>query len=247
MPVLPNQLHEQFAQKLAVGMRSTMAYEEATKVAGLGASDQLPEGTGKGRKGRGTTGHATSLQRAASLLKAKPEVQARVREIVAHAAVKAEISVERVLVELACIGFANLGDYIDENGKIVDFNKLPREKLAALQEVTVSEITQGKEVVGTKTKIKLADKKGALVELGRHMGLFGPDFSINFNNTQNNVNVDTADAAGLERIMVGLLEARKAEREKQLIDVTPIKVERVEDEDPSALAGKALGDQVSGE
>jgi len=43
-------------------------------------------------------------------------VKERVKELTAAAAVRAGVSIERVLNELAKIGFANLGDYVSRSG-----------------------------------------------------------------------------------------------------------------------------------
>jgi phage terminase small subunit len=54
---------------------------------------------------------------------------------------KLEITADRVLRELALIGFSNMLDYIavGENGAIrVDLSELTREKAAAISEVTIS-------------------------------------------------------------------------------------------------------------
>jgi phage terminase small subunit len=97
---------------------------------------------------------------------------------------KMEISGERVLNELALLGFSNMLDYISvgENGAArVDLSKLTRDQAAAMQEITVEEFTErtgededGKPTLENvrRTKFKLADKRGALVDLGRHLKLF---------------------------------------------------------------------------
>jgi phage terminase small subunit len=97
---------------------------------------------------------------------------------------KMEISAERVLNELALLGFSNMLDYISvgENGAArVDLSKLTRDQAAAMQEITVEEFTErtGEDEDGKptfenvrRTKFKLADKRSALVDLGRHLKLF---------------------------------------------------------------------------
>jgi phage terminase small subunit len=97
---------------------------------------------------------------------------------------KLEITAERVLAELALIGFANMLDYISvgENGTArVDLSNLTREQAAAISEITVEEFTErtgedgeGKPIFENvkRTKFKLTDKRGALVDLGRHLKLF---------------------------------------------------------------------------
>jgi phage terminase small subunit len=98
------------------------------------------------------------------------------------------VTADRVVAELALIGFANMADYMratDGGDPYLDFSALSRDQAAALQEVTVDRYTEGhgedKRDV-KRVKFKLADKRAALVDLGRHLGLFvdrhehsGPD------------------------------------------------------------------------
>ena len=87
------------------------------------------------------------------------------------------ISVAKVQTELASMGFANVLDYfdIDEDGSVrpKQLNHLTRDQAAAIQEVEVIPFTDknGLEimVIG---KLKLADKRANLVELGKTLGMF---------------------------------------------------------------------------
>jgi phage terminase small subunit len=105
-------------------------------------------------------------------------VQARVAEILGKAAAKAEVTIERVLSELALIGFANMQDYMragPDGDPYLDFSELTREQAAALVEVTVEDFKEGRGESARdvrRVKFKLADKKGALVDLGKHLGMF---------------------------------------------------------------------------
>lgn len=91
---------------------------------------------------------------------------------------KLEITAERVLRELALIGFANMEDYMrvgDDGDPYLDFSALTRDQAAALQEVTVEDFKEGRGENARdvrKVKFKLADKRAALVDLGRHLALF---------------------------------------------------------------------------
>lgn len=88
------------------------------------------------------------------------------------------ITVDRVISELALIGFANMGDYMkpdQEGNPRLDFSDLTREQSAVLTEVTVDRrYESGDDTTGyvDKVKFKLADKRAALVDLGRHLGAF---------------------------------------------------------------------------
>jgi phage terminase small subunit len=101
--------------------------------------------------------------------------------LTAEAAERVGVSIERVLTELAKIGFANINDYVDVtgDGPRIALGQLPPEKLAAISEIqtdTLIDRTKTDEAGNfgevRRVKIKLWDKKGALVDLGRHLGMF---------------------------------------------------------------------------
>ena len=79
---------------------------------------------------------------------------------------------------LALLGFANMEDYIriGANGDpYIDLSELTREQAAAISEVAVDDYMDGRgkdarEV--KKVRLKFHDKKGALVEIGKHLGMF---------------------------------------------------------------------------
>lgn len=96
----------------------------------------------------------------------KPEIQAAIQKRQKSAAEKLEITRERVLKELASIGFAKATDFLTIQGGhvlIKDSDDVAADKLAAL--ASVKEGMYGVEV-------KLADKARALEMLGKYLGLF---------------------------------------------------------------------------
>ena len=97
----------------------------------------------------------------------------------ARAVSRLAISKERVLDELAKLAFSNMADYLKigaDGQPRVDFSKLTRDQAAAIHEVVVETRTEerddGPPIIITKTRFKLTDKRGALVDLGKHLGLF---------------------------------------------------------------------------
>jgi phage terminase small subunit len=151
MSVLSNAKHERFAQEMAKGKSATDAYV----IAGYKPDD----------------GNASKMA-------TKPKIQDRVREITGKAAEKAGVSIERVLNELALIGFSNMQDYMragPQGDPYLDFSNLTREQAAALVEVTVEDFKDGRGEEARdvrRIKFKLADKRGALVDIGKHLGMF---------------------------------------------------------------------------
>jgi len=67
-------------------------------------------------------------------------------------------------------------DYVQPSaagGFAVDLSALSRDHGAAIQEVIVDYQTAGDDKTGVKrVRLKLADKRAALVDLGKHLGLF---------------------------------------------------------------------------
>ncbi len=107
---------------------------------------------------------------------------ARVAKAVAKGCAKqeqrTEVKADDVIRELVKIGFANMLDYITigkDGDPYVDLSSLTREQAAAIGEVTVEDFIDGRGEDARsvrKIKFKLADKRGALVDLGRHFALF---------------------------------------------------------------------------
>ena len=151
MPVLENPRHERFAQELAKGISAEAAYAASGY-----------------KRDRG----------AASRLSSKVNIQARVAELLERGAARAEVTVEKIVAELAKIGFANMADYMRPNAAgdpYLDFSRLTREQAAALQEVTVEAFTEGRgedKRDVRRVKFKLYDKRAALVDMGRHLSMF---------------------------------------------------------------------------
>lgn len=151
MPILTNSKHERFAQAIAEGQGPTQAYV----IAGYTKN----------------TGNAARLN-------ADESVRARVEEILAAGAEKAGVTVQRIVDELAKVGFANMQDYMQANEQgdpYLDFSGLTRDQAAALGEVTVEDFKDGRGEGARdvrRVKFKLHDKLSALEKLGKHLGMF---------------------------------------------------------------------------
>ena len=115
-----------------------------------------------------------SARSQASTLLTKSNIQERLAQIKQKQHAKLEISAERVLSELAKIGFVNSEDYLDEN-KNLDLKKATRDQMACISEIT--EDTTGGSGDGERravlrTKVKFWDKTRGLEMLGRHLKLY---------------------------------------------------------------------------
>ncbi len=155
MPVLQNSRHERFAQEVAKGKSATEAYKDA----------------GYTPKGKVAASAASRLLRGV-------KVKARIDELLQNAADKAGLTVERVLSELSKIAFADIRQAvrwgrgpIDSKSKHGNSNGLelvPSDEISDDIAAAVSEVA----LTPSGVRIKLHDKKSALVDLGKHLGMF---------------------------------------------------------------------------
>jgi phage terminase small subunit len=100
---------------------------------------------------------------------------ARIEELKTAAAEGAVATAREVLEELTRIGLANMADYVGPGFEMREISEMSRDQTAALAEVTCETFMDGRgedarEV--RRVKFKLADKRAALVDLGRHHKLF---------------------------------------------------------------------------
>jgi phage terminase small subunit len=108
----------------------------------------------------------------------KPNVQAAITAAKELRAKRTEVTQDRVVAELAKIGFANMKNYMrsgPDGDPYLDFSALTEDQTAALAEVTVDDYVEGRgenSRAVKRVKFKLHDKRAALVDLGRHLGIF---------------------------------------------------------------------------
>ena len=87
-------------------------------------------------------------------------------------------TIERIVSELAKVGFANMGDFLKATtggDPFFVYAELTDEQKAALAEVTVEDFKEGRGEDARdvrRIKFKLHDKLGALEKLGKHLGMF---------------------------------------------------------------------------
>ena len=103
---------------------------------------------------------------------------------------RTEITQDKVLMELARIGFANATDYVTVEDKgqykvviIKSTKDIPEDKLAA-----IAGIKQGANGI----EIKLHDKVKALEDIGRHLGMFKDKIEVtgNINNPYEGLTIE---------------------------------------------------------
>ncbi|MBL7107003.1 MAG: terminase small subunit [Phycisphaerae bacterium] len=96
----------------------------------------------------------------------KPYIYQAIQKKMAAQSEKTGIKAERVVEELARIGFANIRDVFAPGNKIRDVSMLPPEVTAAVESVTTSK---------TGTKVTMQNKLKALENLGKHLGIYNVD------------------------------------------------------------------------
>ena len=104
---------------------------------------------------------------------AKPNIAAAISQAMAERSRRTGINQDRVLQELARIGFAKITDVVDpETAKIK--SDASDDDLACIQSIKIKP-----NEFGTEREVKLYDKKSALVDLGKHLGLFKDKLQLN--------------------------------------------------------------------
>ncbi|MBS1169525.1 MAG: hypothetical protein H6R01_443 [Burkholderiaceae bacterium] len=123
----------------------------------------------------------------------KPEIQQYLTERMAAREKRTEITQDKVLKELAKIGFADIrravkwGESVlvhaedDEGGNPVELKHtvalLSSTEIDDDTAAAIAEVSQGRDGV----KLKMHDKKGALVDIGRHLGMFKDKVEVSGN------------------------------------------------------------------
>ena len=107
-----------------------------------------------------------------------PDIAAAIEKAMAERAERTRLTADWVVDELRKLAGANMADYMrstPEGDPYLDFSSLTRDQTAALAEVTVEDFVDGRGEDARavkRVKFKLHDKREALVDLGRHLGLF---------------------------------------------------------------------------
>ena len=125
---------------------------------------------------------------------------------------KLNITAEKVINELAGIGFSNISNYlnIDGDGEVAfkDFQGIGLEKLAAIESIKVNTTKQGKDKENTTTQFKLCSKLNALEQLGKHLGVFREDNAQKQPQTANIAIIESE--AALDALELKLIQKQKA-------------------------------------
>lgn len=116
----------------------------------------------------------------------KDNVSERIAELKEERAERTEVSADRVVAELARLGFSDLRNVAswdaDKGLSWKSSEELDDDAAAAIRDIThtreVRRDKNGAEIETTNTALKLHDKKGALELLGRHLGIFKDNVNL---------------------------------------------------------------------
>lgn len=141
---LENAKHERFCQEYIIDLNGTKTY-------------------------RRTYGDIKAARVQASKLLSKANIQQRITELQLIRARRLEISQDRVLKELACLGHSNIKDYVKHAAdgfiQFKDIDKISEEDAKAIEAIKVN-YKEGK------IEFKLHSKTKTLEMIGRHLGMF---------------------------------------------------------------------------
>jgi len=143
---------EAFAAALATGITQAAAYRQA-----------FP---------RSLNWKDETVWRKASLMAANGDVRARVEELSKKAASANEVTVERVVRELARLAFFDIAKLVGEDGRPLAIHQIDEDTRRAVVGLDVATVGNDQQGVGEVLKIKLADKGANLERLGRHLKMF---------------------------------------------------------------------------
>ena len=107
----------------------------------------------------------------------KPEIAAAIAEGQADLAARTRINAEMVVNELQKIAFANMADLLQTDTDGIprfNFSAITNRHTAALSEMTVEYFKDGRgqdTIDVRRVRLRLADKRAALLALGRHLGI----------------------------------------------------------------------------
>jgi phage terminase small subunit len=120
----------------------------------------------------------TAKEQATRLL-TKVHIQTEIQQLVEKALKRNDITIDRVLKEIARLSFTDPRKFFSADGAIKNIHDLSDDEAASLSSIEIDELFEGfgrdKEQVGVTKKIKFWDKKGALELLGKYLGIFEKD------------------------------------------------------------------------
>jgi phage terminase small subunit len=117
--------------------------------------------------------------------KVKPHVYSAVQEAICDREARTKITQDRVIQELARIGFSDLRNLINDDGSFKHPSGWSADAAAAVASFEVATTNRGEGAIEHVAKIRAWDKVQALEKLAKHLGLYakegGKGANIQFN------------------------------------------------------------------
>lgn len=111
------------------------------------------------------------------------KIQRKLSQAMKEREKRLEVSQDRVLKEYAKLGFFDPRKLFNDDGSPKGIQELDDDTAAVLAGLEVMEIWEGRgedrQFAGYLKKYKLADKKGALDSIARHLGMFKDSLDVN--------------------------------------------------------------------
>ena len=172
---------ERFCQEYCIDSNAT----RSATAAGYSAKSACPQGSRLLRNGK---------------------VSKRIAEIQAEIATRNNVTVDRVLKEMARIAFFDPRAMFLEDGTPKAITELDDDTAAAIAGLEVEERFEGRganrKLVGTIKKYKVSDKGTALSNLARHLGMYNKDTSGGESNALKQL-FDAINAGGRKSLVQG--------------------------------------------
>lgn len=96
----------------------------------------------------------------------KPDIKSYIAKEMAERSRRTGVNADRVVTELAKIAFANIMDVVDPETAKVKVGAT-EEDLSCIQSIKIKP-----NEFGTEREVKMYDKRAALIDLGKHLGMF---------------------------------------------------------------------------
>jgi phage terminase small subunit len=126
----------------------------------------------------GVTNERTARSNGSRLL-INADVKARIDSLLAELAERNKLKADDVINELKSMAFWNINDFVEDGNSIRDISKLSKRKnkpvIGIKTKVEKKKYGDSLEIEEKTVELKFADKRAALVDLGRHLGIFKED------------------------------------------------------------------------
>ena len=110
---------------------------------------------------------------------ANPRIKAEVDRRLRLRLDRYDVAPDKIIREMALLAFSSLDDFIaftQDNQAIIDFEGITRDQMAGLTELVSEELrSRDGSTAGMRTKIRLADKRAALMDLAKLINMLQPD------------------------------------------------------------------------